>query len=762
MKNAARRILVSGVVQGVGFRPFVHRLAAGFGLSGWVQNTAAGVEIHVEGRSAAVLDRFARAIRDEHPPLAVIDSLACRAARCESPTGFEVRASRGGEAFVFISPDISVCEDCRRDIADPRDRRYRYPFTNCTNCGPRYTIVRSLPYDRPATTMAGFPMCPDCAAEYDDVNNRRHHAQPTACPACGPTVRLRKAGSRAEIPGGIEAAAELIRRGRIVAVKGLGGFHLVCDPRQARAVARLRRIKERSRKPLALMARDMAAVRRIARISPAEATLLCSPRRPIVLLRKKADLPGIAPGLGEVGVMLPYTPLHVLLLESLDLIVATSSNPKDAPIMKDEEESLDGLCDYVLGHNRPIQMRADDTVLKAVGHRPLFVRRARGFVPEPQRLPAGLDGGRQVLAVGAELKDTVSIARSGRLVTSQFLGDLDEYRNHRYFEETADHLLKLFSVRPDCVVSDLHPDFHSTRWAERFARRAGIPHLRVQHHHAHILAALLEHGIPAGTTVLGAAFDGYGYGADGSAWGAEFLTADYRSFRRLAHFEPVPLPGGDLAARQPWRMALAYLERAGISATPGLGIPAEVSPAERKAVLAMIAHSSHAPLASSCGRLFDAVSAILGTAPVRNDYEAEAAMRLETAAASGRAVRRYPFTIAAAESGREGPRRIGFGSLIRAVAADRAGGVPVPDIAASFHAALARVIVETAKIARADQGIGIVALVGGVFLNKILLQRAEAGLLKAGFRVLRPVRYSPNDESISIGQAAFALANLNR
>lgn len=761
MNAPARRILVSGVVQGVGFRPFIHRLAGRLGLAGWVQNTAAGVEIHIEGPSAAALDGFLRALRTEAPPLAVIEEAAVRPVRGEGLTGFEVRASRGGEAFVFISPDISVCDACRRDMADPRDRRYRYPFTNCTDCGPRYTIVRSLPYDRPATTMAAFPMCPDCAREYADPGDRRHHAQPTACPVCGPSIRLRRSGSARALPGGVEAAARLIRSGRIVAVKGLGGFHLVCDPRNPRAISRLRTIKQRSRKPLALMARDMAAVRRIARVSPLEAALLQSPRRPIVLLRKRVDLPGIAPGLGEVGIMLPYTPLHVLLLESLDLVAATSSNPKDAPIMKDETEGIDALCDYVLGHDRPIHMRADDSVLKVVLGAPLFIRRARGYVPEPLRLPPGLDRGRQVLAVGAELKDTISVVKNGRLVTSPFLGDLDEYRNRRYFEETVAHLLGLFSVRPEAVASDLHPDFHAVRWAERFARRAGIPHFRVQHHHAHVLAALLENGVPAGTRVLGAAFDGYGYGADGSAWGAELLAADYGSSRRLAHFEPVPLPGGDLAAKQPWRMALAYLMQAGFSEAAAAEVLKEAPAAERKAVAALIARGG-SPLSSSCGRLFDAVSAILGLAPDRNDFEAEAAMRLEAAAAAGRAVRRYPYIVSSAgRDGRE-PRRIGFAPLIRAVAADKAAGLPPADIAASFHAALARMIVDMAEMARGDQGLETVALVGGVFLNRVLLERSTRRLEKAGFRVLRPVRLSPNDESISAGQAAYALAALNR
>lgn len=757
MKGCARRVRVSGVVQGVGFRPFIHRLAIRLNLAGWVANTPSGVEIRVEAATKQTLDRFVRAIREDHPPLAVIESVEAEPVPFRGLSGFEVKASQAGRGLVFISPDISVCASCLRDIADPADRRYRYPFTNCTDCGPRYTIVRSLPYDRPATTMAGFRMCPDCAAEYEDPSDRRHHAQPIACPVCGPRVRLRRSGSRAEVPGGIETAAALIRRGRILAVKGLGGFHLVCDPGNPAAVRRLRRIKERSRKPLALMARDLAAVRRIAVVSAAEAEWLQSPRRPIVLLRKRAGLSGLAPGLREIGVMLPYTPLHVLLLERLGLIVATSTNPKDSPIMKDEEDGLDSLCDYVLGHDRPIHMRADDTVLKVVRRNTLFVRRARGFVPEPLRLPPGLDGRKHVLAVGAELKDTISVARDGRIVTSQFLGDLDEYRNRRYFEETADHLLHLFSVRPACVVSDLHPGFHSTLWAEAYARSAGLLHLRVQHHHAHVLAAMLEHGVSSRATVLGIALDGYGYGADGEAWGAEILAARYTGFERLFAFEPVPLPGGDLAAKQPWRMALSYLQTAGLPEAKALRIPSEVERSEVRAVRALLAKGQAGPAASSCGRLFDAVSAILDYAPAVNEYEGEAAMRLEAEASRGRAVRRYPFLI----SSGPGLRRIGFGPLIRAVAADREAGVSRPDIAASFHAALARAVVAAAALARRERGLDTAVLCGGVFLNRILLERAAAGLERAGFRVLRPIRYSPNDESISIGQAAFGLASLN-
>ncbi|MBM3312038.1 MAG: carbamoyltransferase HypF, partial [Candidatus Aminicenantes bacterium] len=515
----ARRLRVFGVVQGVGFRPSVYRLAVRFGFRGWVKNVGRGVEIHVEGDDPGDLDRFPRVLTAELPPLARVERLEVRKAKAQGLRAFRVRRSGAGESFVFISPDISVCEPCRADIRDPKDRRFRYPFTNCTDCGPRYTIVRSLPYDRDRTTMAGFPMCPDCRREYGDPSDRRYHAQPVACPACGPKVSLRDARSGRALEGSVEAAARLVRAGKILAVKGLGGFHLVCDPFHPGAVARLRRTKDRDRKPLALMAKDLAVVRLYARFSDEEKKLLQSPRRPIVLLRKSQDLPGIAPHLAEVGVMLPYTPLHDLLLERLDLVVATSSNPKDAPIIKEDDAALGRLADVVLTHDRPIEMRADDSVAKVVRGKTLFVRRARGYVPYPQRVPEALAVEPHILALGAELKDTISVYKNGYVVTSQFLGDLDDYRNKLYFEETVRHLVNLFAVSPAAVVSDLHPQFQTTRFAEKM----GLPHFRVQHHHAHVLAACLEHGLPPEAKVLGISWDGYGYGADGSAWGGEFL-----------------------------------------------------------------------------------------------------------------------------------------------------------------------------------------------------------------------------------------------
>jgi hydrogenase maturation protein HypF len=757
MTRAAAHLTVFGVVQGVGFRPCVYRLARRLGLDGWVENAGSGVEIHVEGPAEVVLREFPEALRAGLPPLAVIEKLDVRPARAEGLRGFEIRTTRDRSGFVFISPDIATCPDCLAEIRTPGERRYHYAFTNCTNCGPRYTIVRGLPYDRPRTTMAGFPMCPDCRREYEDPLDRRHHAQPIACPVCGPRLKLVDARTGRRLPGGIPEAAGLIRAGRVLAVKGLGGFHLVCDPFNARAVARLRRTKARRTKPLALMARNLEVVRRFAVVSAAERELLLSARRPIVLLKKKTDIPLIAPGLDEIGFMLPYTPLHHLLLETLELVVATSSNAKDAPIIRDEREGVRPLCQAVLTHDRPIAMRADDSVVKSVRGRPLFVRRARGYVPYPQPVPEALRSGRVLVALGGELKDTISLYKNGYVVTSQFLGDLDDYRSFGYFEETLDHLLRLFDARPDAVLSDLHPDFRTTRFAARYASRRGIPHHRVQHHHAHVLAPLLEHGRLPPQPVLGVALDGYGYGADGAAWGGEFLLADYGGFERFARFETVPLPGGDLAAREPWRMALAWLDRAFGGDIPDLAPLRGIGAARRAAVLRMVRSGLQSPPTSSCGRLFDAVSFIAGTAPDRLEFEAEAAMRFE--AAADRAYRGlYPVELAGEGPGR--PLEVSFAPLLRALAGDVRKRVPVSVVSARFHDSLAALIVRVAERARETRGTEEVALAGGVFLNRRLLAGTERRLTARGFRVFRPLLYSPNDESISLGQIAWGLAKV--
>jgi hydrogenase maturation protein HypF len=749
----ASRLTVFGVVQGVGFRPCVYRLATGLGLKGWVENAGSGVEIHIEGASARVGKKFAAALLRGLPPLAKVEKLTLRPAAVKGFRNFEIRKTRDAGGFVFISPDIATCSDCLEEVSTPGERRHLYSFTNCTNCGPRYTIVRDLPYDRPRTTMAGFPMCPDCRREYEDPLDRRHHAQPIACPACGPRLTLLDARTGRKLRGAIPEAAALVRAGKVLAVKGLGGFHLVCDPFDRKAVARLRRTKSRRTKPLALMARDLDVVERFAVVGPAERRLLLSPRRPIVLLEKKADIPLIAPHLNEVGFMLAYTPLHHLLLERLELIVATSSNAKDAPIMKDEEEGIRRLCDAVLTHDRPIAMRADDSVVKIVNERPLFVRRARGYVPHPQPVPEALRVEAPVIALGGELKNTISLYKDGYVVTSQFLGDLDDYRNFGYFEETLAHLLRLFDVRPEAVVTDLHPDFRTTRFAEKM----GIPHHRVQHHFAHVLAPLLEHGHVPRRPVLGVALDGYGYGQDGTAWGGEFLLADYRDYERFASFKPVPLPGGDLAAREPWRMALAYLDEAFGPAVPDLAVLRKVGKRRAAAVLAMARGGVRSPRTSSCGRLFDAVSFLAGAAPERMEFEAEAAMRLE-AAARGPARGAYPIMISRRGPGR--PLEISFGPLVRALVQDLVKRTPVPEVSARFHDSLARLILRVAERARRDRGTRSVSLAGGVFLNRKLLGRTEKLLEDAGFRVFRPLAYSPNDESLSLGQIAWVLARL--
>jgi hydrogenase maturation protein HypF len=753
LQGNALRITVFGVVQGVGFRPFVFRLAERFGYSGWVKNIGYGVEIHVEAAKRTDFRPFLDALRDEKPPLALIEEIEAKAAVPLGPKKFRIRKSKEGKSFVFISPDISTCDNCREEITSPEERRHHYPFTNCTDCGPRYTIVRSLPYDRAKTTMAGFEMCPDCRREYENPHDRRYHAQPIACPACGPKLILKDARTGKKMGGGIDEAVALIRRGKILAVKGLGGFHLVCDPRNDHAVRRLRRIKKRQTKPLALMARDIRTIAGYAKISRPERRELLSASRPIVLLKKKSDIPYIAPHLDEIGFILPYTPLHHLLLERLDLVVATSSNNKDAPIAKDEKEGIAGLCDFILTHNRPIQTRADDSVLKVAAGKPLFLRRARGFVPYPQRVPAALAVPEHILALGGELKDTISVYKNGYVITSQFLGDLDEYRNFRYFEETISHLERLFDVRPRVIISDLHPNFHTTR----YARRTGLPHYQVQHHFAHVLAVLLEHRIPPGAQVLGVALDGYGYGADGSAWGGEFLLADYSSFTRVACLRPVPLPGGDLAARQPWRMAMAYLREAFGVDLPRVASLEKIDGEKRRAVLQMIQTGIHSPSTSSCGRLFDAVSFLTGLAPPDVEFEAEAPMRLE--AVSGRRPRTgYPFELA----GDDFPWFLSFAPAIRGIVRDLRDGAGADTVGSRFHLTLARAIAAVAKRARDLLAIDTVALVGGVFLNRILIERTEEILNREGFRVLRPEKYSPNDESISVGQVAYALNMLRK
>jgi hydrogenase maturation protein HypF len=809
-KSNAVDITVFGIVQGVGFRPFIYRIAKDLNYAGWVKNIGQGVEVHLESKDRTDFRDFFHAFNRSIPPLARVEDIKISpSARVHSCKDFIIKKSKEGESFVFISPDISVCDNCKKEMMSPPDRRHLYPFINCTDCGPRYTIVQNLPYDREQTTMKSFTMCPDCRKEYEDPLDRRYHAQPIACPVCGPQITLINPKSRRAIKGGIPKAASLIKSGKILAVKGLGGFHLVCDPFNFDAVRRLRRIKERRTKPLALMARDLNVVKKYAAVAAVEEAQLLSVRRPIVLLTKTRNIRGIAPHLKEMGFMLPYTPLHYLLLESIPLIVATSSNQKDSPIMKDVEEGIEALCDYVLTHDRPIHMRSDDSVMKVVEGEPLFLRRARGYVPYPQKVPETLRSPDHVIALGGELKDTISIYKNGYVVTSQFLGDLDDYKNFRYFEETMAHLERLFELKPSVVVSDMHPDFHTTRHAERM----GLRHFQVQHHYAHVLAVLLEHMIPPGEIVLGVSLDGYGYGEDGTAWGAEFLLADYDGYERLGHFKYVPLPGGDLAAKQPWRMALAYLhdifggrdsygkrtsertfdpgkETAGVESIKRKnerrdkevwttkrwralaelsGSLKKVSARKRNAVLEMMERGINSPMASSCGRLFDAVSFLVGLSPQEMEFEAEAPMRLESAATHGIPTS-YRFAIIDSKHRGVSPFsrdhssrfEISFSPTIRAILKDLDQGVPSSRISAKFHNTLARAILKVAEKTRHNHHTNTVALTGGVFLNKRLLENTLKLLTRKGFKTLRPVVYSPNDESISVGQIAFALNILQK
>ena len=754
-EGLALEMVVFGVVQGVGFRPFIYRLAHELGYKGWVKNVGFGVEIHIEKDKRSDFQDFLHGIKNNLPPLAQVEEITIKPASHLGLLQFTIQKSIQEESFVFISPDISVCENCHREMMLPADRRYQYPFINCTDCGPRYTIVKSLPYDRKKTTMKSFIMCPLCKKEYTNPLDRRYHAQPIACPVCGPQIKLVRSRTRKELKGGFGKASSFLKQGKILAIKGLGGFHLVCDAKNATAIKRLRQIKNRKTKPLALMAKDLAVIQKFAFISPAERSQLLSARRPIVLLKKRKNIRYIAPHLDEMGIMLPYTPLHYLILENIDLIVATSSNQKDAPIMKDDTEGIDDLCDYILTHDRPIHTRADDSVMKLVNGQPLFLRRARGYVPYPQPIPSALQGDQHILALGAELKDTISVYKNGYIITSQFLGDLDEYQNYRYFEETIRHLTKVFEINPKMVVSDLHPDFHTTRYAQK----TQIPHLQVQHHYAHILAVLLEHEYPVDRKILGVSFDGYGYGADGKAWGGEFLVANYNGYTRFAHFAEVPLPGGDLAAKQPWRMALSYLRQAYGENLPDLKTLQKVGIKKKKGVLEMMRHNINSPLSSSCGRLFDAVSFIVGVSPSEMEFEAEAPMRLESKAAR-QSRGRYGFAFSGCVSPQES-LKISFQKMIRAIVRDTERGVPASLISAKFHKTLAYAIASAADKAKQQFGVNTVALTGGVFCNRRLVQEATKVLERKGFTVIRPIQYSPNDESISLGQIAYALGSMS-
>ncbi len=714
------RIHLRGIVQGVGFRPFVYNLARELGLGGFVLNSSSGLTAEAEGDASAV-DAFARRIVDDAPPLAWIQQVEVAEADLLGECEFQIRESVAvtGE-FALISPDVATCDDCRNDFTDPENRRYEYPFTNCTNCGPRYTIIHDIPYDRPNTTMAGFPMCADCLREYHDPTDRRFHAQPNACPVCGP-----------RLSGGLAEARRRLAAGEILAIKGLGGFHLACDARNAAAVEQLRRRKRRSDKPFALMARDLAAVEAVCQVADSERAALESPRHPIVILRARESLPWVAPGNRTLGVMLPYTPLHHLLFEGApyNLLVMTSGNLSEEPIVTanaEAHERLADMADWFLTHNRDIFMRADDSVVRVFEGRERVLRRSRGFAPEV------MDLGREVpelLACGGELKNAFCLTKGRHAILSQHIGDLENYETLVFFEETLANLKKLFRVTPRAVVHDLHPQYLSTR----YARELDLPKIAVQHHEAHIASCMLENGLEG--EVIGVAFDGTGYGTDGAIWGGEFFAGGYRGFTRRAHFRYVPMPGGDAAVREPWRMAASYrLDTFG---------PEPVSEPRERIIRQMIERGVNTVPTSSCGRLFDAVASMIGLRHEVN-FEGQAAIELEMIADPA-IEEAYPFAL-------DGTA-IDFRPMIERIANETASQAA---IAAKFHNTVAAAIVETCLRIRIDTGLRRVCLSGGTFQNVLLLERAVAGLRRNGFEVYLHAKVPPNDGGIALGQAAMA------
>jgi hydrogenase maturation protein HypF len=749
-----RHFVVRGIVQGVGFRPFVYRIAEENGLVGWVRNEPGGVQIEVEGDVVGI-EAFARALRASPPSQARITSIGETTLEVRGFDGFTIEKS-GGEAdrTAFIPPDIATCSPCTLELFQRENRRFRYPFINCTDCGPRYTIIREIPYDRPFTTMDAFEMCPDCRREYEDPGDRRFHAQPNACPVCGPAVKLTDASGREEkTDDPIGTAFHHLRAGAIVAVKGLGGFHLACDASNEEAVRTLRERKHREEKPFALMAPDPGTARTFAIFSEAEEKRLLSPERPIVLLAKKPGGPiaeNVAPRNKFWGVMFPYTPLHWLLAKTnIPALVMTSGNLTDEPIAYRSEEALlrlGGIADFFLLHDREIETRADDSITRVVGGREVVMRRSRGYVPRPVFLPLS---GPPVLAVGPDLKNTVCLTRGDAAFLSHHIGDLENVEALASLRHAVAHLEKILDVRPSLVAHDLHPGYASTRFALSLE---GLPRFGVQHHHAHIASVMAENGLTE--RVIGVAFDGTGYGTDGTVWGGEFLVADLASFRRAAHLDPVPLPGAEAAIREGWRMAVAHLAASfdDISADAlALALPG-VERDHLEVVLRMARSRINAPMTTSLGRLFDAVSALTGVA-LRSSFEGQAAMELEGIADPGEG-KPYPFAFRE-EEGRE---IIETAPLVRAVAQEVREGTAPGAVSRDFHATLVAIVLGTCERIAEREGIDRVALSGGCFQNAVLLEGCLKALASAGFRVFTHACVPPNDGGIALGQAAVALA----
>jgi hydrogenase maturation protein HypF len=746
------RATIRGRVQGVGFRPTVYRYAKEAGLAGFVRNAPAGVVVELEGPAERIEGFFAR-LEKAPPPQARIDSVEREEIPPGDETDFQIApTAHSGDLLVGLPPDLATCPDCLAELRDPADRRFGYPFTNCTNCGPRFTIVRSLPYDRPRTSMAPFQMCEACRAEYESPEDRRFDAQPNACAACGPRLRLVDPAGHALDGDPIEEAAEALRAGRIVAVKGLGGFHLAVDATSEEPVARLRERKRRPSKALAVMFASLEELRGSCRFGPEEEAMLLSPRRPIVVLPRRPGAPlaaGISPDTRDVGAFLPYTPLHALLLEKVSPLVMTSGNLAEEPIARTDEELaplLGPVADFALTHDREIVRRCDDSVMKLAGGRPLPYRRSRGWVPDAVRLPVD---GAPVIACGGEMKNTFCVTRGDRALVSQHIGELSDLPAFRFFAENVRDFCALLQVEPRVVAHDLHPDYVSTRWA----LDSGLRTVAVQHHHAHAASVMVEHGLTG--PVLGVSLDGTGYGPDGTVWGGEFLACDLAGYERFARLGHYPLPGGEETVRRPVRMALACLLSDPETARDEVveAVLGRMPAAERRVVARMIERGFRTPLTSSAGRLFDAVSALLGLCD-EIDYEGQAAVRLQWAAADG-VDGAYEFAL---EDDGSGPLVLDFSPTIRGIVRDIRSGAEAGRIAAMFHNTLAAGVRAVCLEARARKNLETVTLSGGCFQNERLLGLVTDGLASDGFEVCSHERVPPNDAGICLGQAAVALA----
>ncbi len=770
---------VSGVVQGVGFRPFIYRLAQQEHLSGFIGNDTDGVFIEIEGAPASI-DVFLMHLRSDAPPLSRIDSVDVSDAEPTGDTGFRIIASEVlGRVSTGIPADAATCPDCLRELLTPTDRRFRYPFLNCTNCGPRFTITHRIPYDRPQTSMAGFKMCPACQAEYDDPANRRFHAQPNACWDCGPQLTLAAASGEA-IPSG-DIVGDVISRvaaGEIIAIKGIGGFHLSVDATNDAAVMRLRQRKRRYGKPLAVMVRDLDAARALCEVSDPEAVLLTTPARPIVLLRRRLVrteiAASVAPGIPWLGIFLPYAPLHHLLFADgrLKSLVMTSANLSEEPIAIDNDEArarLGNIADAFVLHNREILQRCDDSVTTIVDGAPQIIRRARGYVPLGIELPFGTP---PLLAVGGHLKNVFALARGRHIYQSQHLGDLENIAGLDFFRESLDHLMRTFEIEPEAVVHDMHPGYLSTQWATQWAAERGLRTIAVQHHFAHVAGCMAEHEIDS--DFIGLSLDGTGYGIDGRIWGGEVLIGHLSgeragNFESFAHLDYVPMPGGDAAVREPWRMAFGHLSAAGFDLnSPEMQKLLGTSAQDARVLNRMIERSVNTPLTSSCGRLFDAAAALI-LRRTQVDYEAQAAIELEGVAIdepyldeSNEIARAnsYELEITPGDWLQQAPTVISATKLWRALIEDLRADTAAPRIAAQFHVAVAAAFVRAAVLARSATGIHQVALSGGCMHNRRLVSLLRTGLEHEGFQVMQHAQVSPGDGGLSYGQAAVAAAVL--